>query len=74
MSLRLKKVCPVYNTYPITEVKMYRLIQWHLCVYRGHTGKCIRRFAGIYVYCRYLIDRKVVDIGVYTKKKNMSYA
>ena len=35
MSLRLKKVCPVYNTYPITELKMYWLIQWHLCVYRG---------------------------------------
>ena len=26
---------------------------WHL-----HTGKCIRRFAGIYVYCRFFIDRK----------------
>ena len=35
MSLRLKKVCPVYNTYPITELKMYWLIQWHLFVYRG---------------------------------------
>ena len=23
-----------------------------------HTGKCIRRFGGIYVYCRYFIDRK----------------
>ena len=23
-----------------------------------HTGKCIRRFAGIYAYCRYYIDRK----------------
>ena len=23
-----------------------------------HTGKCIRRFAGIYAYCRYSIDRK----------------
>ena len=23
-----------------------------------HTGKCIRRFAGIYAYCRYFIDRK----------------
>ena len=22
------------------------------------TGKCIRRFAGIYAYCRYFIDRK----------------
>ena len=24
----------------------------------SHTGKCIRRFAGIYAYCRYFIDRK----------------
>ena len=23
-----------------------------------HTGKCIRRFGGIYAYCRYVIDRK----------------
>ena len=23
-----------------------------------HTGKCICRFAGIYAYCRYFIDRK----------------
>ena len=23
-----------------------------------HTGKCIRRCAGIYAYCRYFIDRK----------------
>ena len=35
MSLRLKKACPVYNTYPITELKMYWLIHCHLCVYRG---------------------------------------
>ena len=27
LSLRLKKVCPVYKTYPITELKMH----WHLC-------------------------------------------
>ena len=25
---------------------------------RNHTGKCIRRFGGIYAYCRYFIDRK----------------
>ena len=24
----------------------------------NHTAKCIRRFAGIYAYCRYFIDRK----------------
>ena len=35
MSLRLKKVCQVYNTYPITELKMHRLIQWNMCVYKG---------------------------------------
>ena len=35
MSLRLKKVCPVCNTYPISEILMYWLIKWHLCVYRG---------------------------------------
>ena len=23
-----------------------------------HTGKCIRRFGGIYAYCRYFKDRK----------------
>ena len=23
-----------------------------------HTGKCIRRFGGIYEYCRYFIDPK----------------
>ena len=23
-----------------------------------HTGKCIRRFGGIYMYCQYFIDRK----------------
>ena len=26
--------------------------------YRFHAGKCIRRFGGIYAYCRYLKDRK----------------
>ena len=26
--------------------------------YLYHTGKCIRRFGGIYAYCRYFIDRK----------------
>ena len=26
--------------------------------FHDHTGKCIRRFGGIYAYCRYFIDRK----------------
>ena len=25
---------------------------------KQHTGKCIRRFGGVYAYCRYFIDRK----------------
>ena len=29
-----------------------------LAPYHLHTGKCIRRFGGIYAYCRYFIDRK----------------
>ena len=29
-----------------------------LFVMEHHTGKCIRRFDGIYAYCRYFIDRK----------------
>ena len=39
--------------------------RWRDCL--DHTGKCIRRFAGIYVYCRLLpvLHRpEVVDIGV----------
>ena len=36
--------------------------QTHLWVH--HTGKCIRRFAGIFAHCWYFID--VVDIGVNT--------
>ena len=27
-------------------------------IFYSHTGKCIRRFADIYAYCRYFIDRK----------------
>ena len=27
-------------------------------VFFYHTDKCIRRFGGIYAYCRYFIDRK----------------
>ena len=39
-----------------------------------HTGKCIRRFGGIYAYCRYFIDRKWSKNGVNTILKNMPYA
>ena len=35
-----------------------------------HTGKCIRRLAGIYAYCRYFIDRKwlILVLILYKKK------
>ena len=36
------------------------VVQRDYAIYQGqvHTGRCIRRFAGIYAYCRYFIDRK----------------
>ena len=45
----------------ILRRKVYRIFV--LATYPGrvpyvHTGKCIRRFGGIYAYCRYFIDRK----------------
>ena len=27
-------------------------------IHLNHTGKCIRRFGGIYAYCRYFINWK----------------
>ena len=33
-------------------------VEWKSMRSPYHTGKCIRRFAGIYAYCRYFIDRK----------------
>ena len=38
-----------------------------------HTGKCIRRFAGIYAYCRYFIDRKwsILVLIIYRKTCHM---
>ena len=35
----------------------------------SQTGKCIRRFVGIYAYCRYLIDRKwlILVLTLYRK-------
>ena len=37
----------------------YKKKVYRLRVYKGyHTGKCIRRFGGIYAHCRYFIDRK----------------
>ena len=34
------------------------IVLWSEGSFLDHTGKCIRRFGGIYVYCRYFIDRK----------------
>ena len=41
--------------------------------YPLHTGKCIRRFGGIYAYCRYLIDRKwqILVLILYRKTCHM---
>ena len=41
--------------------------------YCCHTGKCIRRFGGIYAYCRYFIDRKwwILVLLLYRKKCHM---
>ena len=41
--------------------------------YQFHTGKCIRRFGGIYAYCRYFIDRKwsILVLILYIKTCHM---
>ena len=39
-----------------------KFVYLNLC----HTGKCIRRFVGIYAYCQFFIRPDVVDISVYT--------
>ena len=51
ISLRLKNVCPVYKTYPITELKMHWLIQWHLCLYRG---------VKVWSFCYLLLSVKLI--------------
>ena len=41
------------------DIMSYEIVNLEGCgTFRSHTGKCIRRFAGIYAYCRYFIDRK----------------
>ena len=42
----------------VIEIHKQDQIQELEPIHRIHTGKCIRRFAGIYAYCRYFIDRK----------------
>ena len=37
--------------------KMFYQFRVSAC-HQDHTGKCIRQFGGIYVYCRYFIDWK----------------
>ena len=49
------------KTYIVTDKRMHMLGIGKILkikLYKQHTGKSIRRFAGIYAYCRYLIDRK----------------
>ena len=42
----------------ILQSKGLKLADIFHCVGLRHTGKYIRRFGGIYAYCRYFIDRK----------------
>ena len=47
-------VCPFANPVVVSSI-----LAWsHTFMEINHTGKCIRRFGGIYAYCRYFIDRK----------------
>ena len=48
------------NTYLKLIAQLYIIVGDGLEITFGinHTGKCIRRFGGIYAYCRYFIDRK----------------
>ena len=48
LSVKVKLSCSV----GLSMKKFYNLAA------RYHTGKCIRRFGGIYAYCRCFIDRK----------------
>ena len=41
---------------PFLLFRMFEFLE--ILTYFYHTGKCIRRFGGIYAYCRYFIDRK----------------
>ena len=50
------------NTYSFQMVSQVYPVEFQLneATFFGikHTDKCIRRFGGIYAYCRYFIDRK----------------
>ena len=46
VSMKRKISCYAYQSQNLDEA----------CIL-NHTGKCIRRFAGIHAYCRYFIDR-----------------
>ena len=43
-----------YSQGPITDIDLKEINEAHC----QHTGKCIRRFGGMYAYCWYFIDRK----------------
>ena len=45
-----KEFLPEENTNILCQCGSHHYHQYH-------TGKCIRRFGGIYAYCRYFIDR-----------------
>ena len=58
-TFRVQKMC-VFARYatlvPRLIISVYHVVT-DLRLDIIHTGKCIRRFGGIYAYCRYFIDR-----------------
>ena len=71
LSLRLSEIryCTHSNNFGATDLDITVLKQpWHDAYTwlssssdardKDHTGKCTRRFGGIYAYCRYFIDRE----------------
>ena len=40
------------------RIPLFKPIFVYRLICQIHTGKCIRRFGGIYAYCRYFIDRQ----------------
>ena len=53
-----KEVFPYFLKSEDIQIDELKKSKFHSTGGPIHTGKCIRRFAGIYAYCRYFIDRK----------------
>ena len=55
--------------------KNYAMHHHRELIHYIHTGKCIRRFGGIYAYCWHFIDRKwlILVLVLYRKTCHMPY-